>query len=88
MELSSSDGFTSMVNSSTPSSEFQQYQSFPPPHFPTNFRPPPYGPSQQPHFPHHFNPFAVQPDYQGLKKARHQWVSNHLTKELFAEDDP
>lgn len=48
VESSSSASFPSMVSSSTPSPEFQQYQSFPPPNFSTNFLPPPYGPSHEP----------------------------------------
>ena len=78
MESSSSASFTSLVNSaSTASPDFQQYQSFPPPHFPTNFRSPPYGPSQQPHFPQHFNPFGVQPGYQGYQQLRAPPSSYH-----------
>ena len=78
MESSSSASFTSLVNSaSTASPEFQQYQSFPPPHFPTNFRSPKYGHSQQPHFPQHFNPFGVQPGYQGYQQLRAPPSSYH-----------
>uniref|UniRef100_A0A0A8YQ19 Uncharacterized protein n=1 Tax=Arundo donax TaxID=35708 RepID=A0A0A8YQ19_ARUDO len=72
MESSSSANFISMSNSSSSSPDFsgppntysQQYLDFPPPHFPTNYPPAPYGLNHRPHYPHNYNPFAAQPGYQ------------------------
>jgi hypothetical protein len=75
MDPSSTGSFTSLLNSSTSSLEFQgpqsgynqQYPNFPSPQFGHDFRPSPYGPIQQPPYPHHFNPFRVQLGFQQFR---------------------